>query len=183
MLYNELRAALKPYREAGLTDISFNAPKTELETEYARLTAIPAIETDLESVTLETVENDTPVLSSRTELQTVMDDYFQAPIEVDKELYLPIVSEIGEMLQGFTLALIVYGQLCQWFYRTTLKGIALGQSWYPLVRDYCKLAGIRILLWYITMAEDAYESGKAYKQMYYKLMDAKVYYRKLAING
>lgn len=175
MLYNELRAALKPYREAGLTTISFNAPKTELETEYDRLTAETVTVTEVEPVEVETVEIDTPVLSTITEFQAVMDDYFEVET-IDKELYLPIVSEIGEMLQGFTLALIVYGQMCQWIWRTTLKGIALGRAWYPVVRDHCKLAGIRVALWYITMAEEAYESGKAYKRVV-------MYYRKLAVNG
>jgi hypothetical protein len=176
MTYNELRAALKTYRSNGLTDISLNSKKTELQAEYDRLTAIPTTEPDLESVTLETVENDTPVLSTIPEFQTVMNEYFEAPAEVDKELYLPIVSEIGEIFAGLVLGLAIYGMVCQWCYRTTLKGIALGRTWYPLVHAACKLVGIRILLWYITMAEDAYESGKAYKRVV-------MYYKRLAING
>ena len=165
MLYNELRAALKPYREAGLTAISFNASKTALETEYNRLTAETIAETEtVETETVaetETVENDTPVLRDVTELQTELDVYFNLDsvepeaAKVDKELYLPIISEIGEMMQGFMLALIVYGQMCQWLMRTTLKGIALGRAWYPIVRDACKVYGLRVLLWYIDMGIDA----------------------------
>jgi hypothetical protein len=185
MLYNELRAALKPYREAGLTDISFNASKTALETEYARLTAETVTVTEVETMEPVAVENDTIVLRDITELQTELDVYFNLDSEemtvddatnLDKELYLPIISEIGEMMQGFTLALIVYGEMCQWIWRTTLKGIALGRAWYPVVRDTCKAYGLRVLAWYIDMGIEAYESGKAYKTWV-------MYYKRLAVNG
>lgn len=175
MLYNELRAALKTYREAGSTEISLNSNKDVLQAEYDRLTAETVTET-------EAVENDTPVLRDITELQAELDNYFELDMIVDdttnldKELYLPIISEIGEMLHGFALAIIVYGQLCQWLMRTTLKGIALGRAWYPMVQSACKVYGLRILAWYIDRAIEAYESGQAYKAWV-------MYYKRLAVNG
>lgn len=151
LAYNEIRAILRNHRDNGLTAISLNETKVDLINELKRI--------DLELATLE------------QRVETVDVD-----ADVDTSIYIPIISEIAWIFQGFAETIMLCIDLCLGLFELATMVFCIGKLLYPSVRYYVIRYALLVFYGYTDMLISSYKLGKNVGKTFY-------YYKRLMIIG